>query len=134
MAYQAGHGAAEFVVLDGVEQPAHSRIGNMAFSPDGKHFAYLANDNDKACVIIDGKQGPDYEDTNDAWPVSFSPDSKRIACVALKGGKVRVIVDGAASDAFDDVYGGGPVFRPDGTLEGLVEKNRVIYRLTSAAP
>lgn len=47
-------GTLSFLVLDGTAQPPAEWIGEIAFSPDGTHVAYLAGAGDEERIVIDG--------------------------------------------------------------------------------
>jgi hypothetical protein len=63
MAISSMHGSREIVVLDGVDGPEFDHAGHLgiqaidvAFSPDGKRSAYLAQRGDDFVAVVDGKE------------------------------------------------------------------------------
>jgi hypothetical protein len=59
MAYVAGDGNKNFVVLDGVEGPAFDQVADLRFSPGGSVLAYRARRGLEHFVLVDGKSmGP----------------------------------------------------------------------------
>ena len=46
------------VILDGHEQKGYDQVELLTFSSDGKRFAYIASTDDKACIVLDGVEGP----------------------------------------------------------------------------
>ncbi|MHC5039955.1 MAG: hypothetical protein ACYTHM_21835, partial [Planctomycetota bacterium] len=50
-------------VVDGKEYgPYPNKKMNVAFSPDGKHFAFVASGEEGCFVVLDGEKGKAYED------------------------------------------------------------------------
>ncbi len=103
LAYVLDTGRGYRVVLDGKEQPAFTFIfpKTLKFSPDGKRFAYTvglnANRKPPTAVVIDGKQGPVFDQirpSEDGSNTYFSPDGKRVAYVAERRGQSIAVVDG----------------------------------------
>jgi Tol biopolymer transport system component len=88
------------VTIDGLEPREHDEIalGTPVFSPDSRRVAYCARVGKEAMVVIDGVDGPRYE--NVSVP-AFSPDSKRVAWWGLKGGKRYVVIDGKENGPYD---------------------------------
>jgi WD40 repeat protein len=82
----SGNPNREFVVYDGNESEAYAVNSNLPkinlfFSPDGKHFAYDANDGTQCFVVADGKKGASYDQV--VLPLIFSPDSQHLAYFAF---------------------------------------------------
>jgi hypothetical protein len=57
--YNAGEKWA--AVADGQEQQPYDGIGNLVFSPDSAHVAYIAGSAAKQFVVVDGKEGKHYD-------------------------------------------------------------------------
>jgi len=116
------------VVVDGQAGPEYEGIGggSLLFSPDGKRVAYAAQKGGKWCVILDGQAGPEYDGIGD---IVFSPDGKRVAYRAQKASKFFVVIDGQEGPEYEIVVKGGPVFRPDGTLEYMAGKAGYLFRV-----
>ena len=108
-----------FVVLDGAPQERYEGIGELVFSPDGRRLAYSARRDRWQLVVLDGKEGKEYDavwGSTRARPL-FSPDSKRLAYGALREFKSYMVVheaDGSVHE-FKPPHGmpDAPVFSPD---------------------
>jgi len=143
LAYRAKRGKKWLVVYDGREDVVYHRIEEyLVFSPDSKHFAYvathdgLARDKEnpvyvqahdgKQFVVLDGKAGAIYGGSSVSQPV-FSPDSKRLAFTVEAGhpypqpNKYFIVLDGKKGPEYNEAvlnWSGGPggrVFSPDST-------------------
>ena len=93
-------------VVDGKEGHYKGRhydsVSKFIFSPDNKHFAYIAtndhyeNVNERYCmVVVDGIEGEHF--CGCVSDPLFSPDSQRVAYAAASstdGGKSFLVVDG----------------------------------------
>ena len=91
-------------------------------------MAYVAWKGDKLLVVVDGKEGPAYDEIGEGDPI-FSPDGKRVAYVAWKGDKQLVVVDGEEGPAYDGIIRNGPTFCERGALEYLAQKDGVLFRI-----
>jgi Tol biopolymer transport system component len=87
-------------------------VESLTVSPDGKHFAYVARRGGKWFVVVDGKEGKEYDEIGEGTPI-FSPDSKHFAYVARRGGRWFVVVDGKEGKEYDGIGKGTLVFSPD---------------------
>jgi S1-C subfamily serine protease len=101
MAYSAWERSC-FAVVDGQRQPGHyDEIGTFVpgvggklpthvafvFSPDSKRLAYIARRGKRRLVVLDRREGKEYDEIP---PLVFSADSKRLAYIgtsAVDGGK-----------------------------------------------
>jgi S1-C subfamily serine protease/WD40 repeat protein len=138
-------------VVDGQPGPVYDDLGHAwpvgawpcapAFSADGRHLAYGARRGDKQFLVVDGKEGKEYElpiNQRGILPLpTFSPDGSRLAYYvqysanAGKGPRLpgsakdcwRVVVDDKEGEEFDEAPGrsgmaqvrfGTPVFSPNG--------------------
>ncbi len=80
----------EVMVLDGVESRPHRHIARVyGFSPDGKHFAYVADGK----VVRDGAR--DGKGCIGVWKLRFSPDGSRLVVAGVRNHRPVVVVDGA---------------------------------------
>jgi Tol biopolymer transport system component len=129
IAYTVKTNDGEFVSVDGVAGKTYTSIprvalseagikGQIRFSPDGNRVAYVAGRSNKFLVVVDGKEGPEFDRIGVGAP-SFSPDSRRVSYFADRGGKTFAIVDGIESKPFDFASFDAPIFSPD--------SRRVIY-------
>jgi hypothetical protein len=138
LAYVAATAAGELVVLDGVPQKTYKWVGNLAFSPDGNHFAYLASpDTLFTYVVVDGRdEGPYLA----ASPVVFSETGGHWGYVAVLPTMTRpftdqewaVFVDGnRVSKKHAAVIPGSLVLNHDGSNWAYIVQNRrsrVVFR------
>jgi WD40 repeat protein len=87
-------------VIDDEQYPTGS-ARFLAFSPDLRHYAAAAMDEDHKCaVIIDGVKDNKYTDAHSAL---YSTDSKRLAYAARKVDKWVVVLDGIEGGEHDKV-------------------------------
>ena len=137
------------VVIDGHGGPGFMRITKILFSPDSRHVAYVGWENSvKQYVVVDGFQGPDYDQVLAGVAYSlggmqFRPDGS-LDFLAAKDGKLNRLVLGAdamaalsqpaaggggAAPGYSEIYAFGQVEHdgakpailtaaPDGTLFG----------------
>jgi Tol biopolymer transport system component len=129
IAYTVKTNDGEFVMVDGVAGKTYTSIPRVVlteagikqqieFSPDGRRVAYVAGRGKKFLVVVDGKEGPEYDRIGVGAP-SFSPDSRRLAYFAERGGKTFAVVDGIEGKPFDHASSSAPIFSPD--------SRRVVY-------
>lgn len=123
IAYSVKTGDGEFVMVDGVAGKTYTSIPRhplteagiteqIKFSPDGRRVAYVAQRGEKFLVVVDDKEGPEYDRIRVGAP-DFSPDSRRVAYFAERGGKTFAVVDGKESKPFDSTSSNAPIFSPD---------------------
>jgi hypothetical protein len=104
MAYVAGDGNKNFVVLDeseddGVEGTAFDDIYDLRFSPVGSRLAYRARRGLEHFVVEGGKEHGPYENIQPGSLV-FSPDGKDLAWAAFgSDGKWHVCLNGKTIDS-----------------------------------
>jgi Tol biopolymer transport system component len=109
------------VVLNGKELRPEEAILSLQFSPDGKHFAYVATQGDQTFAVVDGKEGPHFKNilnmdstAVDSDLILFSPRCERHAYIASTADEKKVVVvDGKASPVYDTVSP-RPMFYADG--------------------
>jgi Tol biopolymer transport system component len=94
-----------------LNKEARNRYAALAFSPDSKHLAYAAKRNGKWVMVVDNKEGAEYDSIGLGSP-AFSPDGKRMVYSALKSDKWSVVVDGQEGPGFETIF--NPSFSPDG--------------------
>jgi hypothetical protein len=92
LAFVASSGGEQFVVVDGVEQPRRTAIGDgsFRFSPDGRRFCYVAARENGWTLVVDGEEHPVEDIVSGPY---FSPDSRHIAYVARERGSWQAYVD-----------------------------------------
>ena len=66
-------------VIDGIERPAAQQIGEIALSPTGDSYAYVAKDSTKSRLIRDGKEVASNE--NYIGSLTYSPDGRQLAWI-----------------------------------------------------
>jgi Tol biopolymer transport system component len=98
-----------FAVIDGKEGKRYSGIDAFPiFSPDSKHFAYMARTLDmKWTAVIDETEGRHFEAEYIHNPI-FSPDSKRLAYIVtlgFQGGGAFVVVGDQVGKHFSTISG-----------------------------
>lgn len=112
-AYVAGSkGGKDYVVIvNGQEIATYDHIYFPTFSPDGKRLAFTAFKGDKQLVVLDGKEGKQYEYIPDH--LIFSPDSKLLAyhATAQKNTISYVVVGDKEIGPYDNV--GNIIFSAD---------------------
>jgi RNA polymerase sigma factor (sigma-70 family) len=81
------------------------------FTGDGKHVAFAARKADKWRVVVDGKEGAEYD--NDIGTPILTADSQRAAYTIQSGRKWRVVVDGQEGAPYNEDIR-DPIFSPDG--------------------
>lgn len=71
----------------------YDEAANLAYSKDGRHYAYAARRGQDWCLVVDGKEGPPLDRV--VTP-RFSPDGKQVVYRARKDGKrFAVVADGS---------------------------------------
>jgi WD40 repeat protein len=115
----AAHGAAPQNLGDEYDGGA----GLVTFSPDGQRIAFVAWHGGKRTVVLDGKNGPEFDAITKP---SFSPDGRRIVYEAA-----RLYPDGSQKDTWFVVVDGQPKPEYDGLIRGSVafsaDGNHVVY-------
>lgn len=89
-----------FVIVDGQQTARYSDINVPRFSPDGKHFAFLASCGSKRFPVVDDTEFSEYEDAD---MVVFSSDGKSFAFRGKRGGKEYVVLNGKPVASYDEV-------------------------------
>jgi hypothetical protein len=102
-------------VVDGQAGSSYFSIQGASFSPDGKHFAYIAEDRRGSLVVVDGKEGRAYDRV---VQLGFSPDDE-VFYGALRG-KKSVFVVGEKEFGQDWDIPFTPIFSLDGKHSAYV--------------
>lgn len=89
-----------FLVVDGQQTARYNAIDIPCFSPDGKHFAFLASRGSKRFPVVDDTEFSEYDRAD---MVVFSPDGKSFAFRGKRGGKEYVVLNGKPLAAYDEV-------------------------------
>ena len=101
--------------VDGQAGPSYFSIQGARFSPDGKHFAYIAEDRRGFLVVVDGKEGSTYDRV---VQMGFSPDDE-VFYGAMRGKKPLIVV-GEKEFGQDWDFPFTPIFSPDGKHSAYV--------------
>ena len=91
--------------------PVGYKMGETAFSSDGRHVAIAAIMAGRVVLFFDSKKSKDYEAVRD---LIIRPGYDDYAFAARKAGKECVIVNGVEGAMYDSV--GQPFFAPDGRV------------------
>jgi Tol biopolymer transport system component len=114
-AYLARRGFEEVCVTDAGPGAVYIQVGDIHFSPDGKHLAYRGLRRDGVFVVVrDGKEEKGYRQIVDR-SVRFSPDGKHLAYRVMLPGGMTVVADGVEGKGYN--FNGsvpGLAFSPDG--------------------
>jgi hypothetical protein len=96
------------VIVGGQPGPTYPQLaprfgGDLAFtfSPDGQHFGFVAYRGGKAFLVLDGHEGPPFDDAT--LPV-FSPDSRRSGYTGERADMECAVIDGEAGPEYDSIY------------------------------
>jgi WD40 repeat protein len=118
------------VVLDGKKSEEYDMVEELKFSPDGKHFAYIAGKGrfrggiagddptlrfiGKQFVIVDNKKQKDYDYIEN---ILFSPDSKHLAYGAIRfkdkdrdQKETFIVFDGKEQKPYYEIAGIGNIY------------------------
>ena len=120
MAYVAGDGKKNFVVVNGVEGPAFDNVSDLVFAPKGSGFAYCALQGMEHFVVINGKKMGPYDNVKTGSLV-FSPDGKSAAYAAFGADATwKVYVNGKTSEPGCDAVISQITFTPGASAPAYV--------------
>lgn len=111
------------VFTDGQPSKEYERVDSLhsiAFSPDGRRIAYVAYGRNQEMLVLDGLEGPPYDEIGhepsgspSRRDIVFSTDGQRVAYAARKGEKQwTAVIDGREGTWYDLVE--NVRFSPDG--------------------
>jgi hypothetical protein len=115
LAYVARRGQERFLVVDESPELVSGSAYFPAFSASGR-LAYLAVESEAVAVVVDGREGPSFEEVvsrpgvpEASWQefvepslFAFSPNGAHIAYTGLeRGAGARAVVDGAVGPAYE---------------------------------
>jgi hypothetical protein len=85
-----------------VESPPYDAIAaaGFVFSPDGKHYGFEANSGGQHLVVVDGEDGPLFDNVAG---LKFTPHGRHFVYVAIREGKRYAVVDTNVFGPFDDL-------------------------------
>lgn len=119
LAYPAGKGNREFIVLNGKEEEKYDVVQFPKFSNDNFSLIYIANEGNKWFAVINRKKEKRYDMVKD---VVFSPSGNSYAYCAKLNNKWFIVRNGVEVSAlFDDVS--GLTFTPDGSKIVFIAAN-----------
>ncbi len=112
------------VVVDGKADPWYSRVANLSFSRDGRHFLYrayvdAAGGAGTSSIVLDGQPVGAY-DAILSEP-TFDADGRLAPFLARKGSRYLAVIDGKTAQEYPDALS-DLTLSPDG--------RRSMYRLT----
>ncbi len=129
VAYFARQDGKYCVVYDGLQGPFYEGAGmilgswgdqytihhghEIRFSEDSRHWAYSAIKSDKQLMVIDGQEGPQFDEVVARRYELWSPDGEHRAYTARLCDKWRAILDGRPSALYDEVDPYGFVWSDD---------------------
>ncbi|MCY2930754.1 MAG: tetratricopeptide repeat protein [Planctomycetota bacterium] len=96
--------------LEGKIHPAQRFHEYWRFSPDSRHFLFVAEDKEGFSVVYDGVRQKLYQ--NVYFP-TFSPDSGHWSYTALEKGGFFKVIDGKEQKRYESVFKGGMVYSAD---------------------
>lgn len=100
------------VVCDGNEDHGYEEIFSLCFTPDSKHLAYIAKQENEFFLVFDGIAGKGYTGIiSDS--LTFSPDSKHYAFVGKTGDKWLVVTEKGEGKTYDEIGAGLLSYSPD---------------------
>jgi hypothetical protein len=108
------------VYIDTQPPQEYDAAASIDFSPDSKQAVYVAFRNQKAFLVVNGREGNRFDDigykinAQNVSPFFFSPDSRHLACVVREGFYQKVIVDDQEGKQFYERIDAGTVlFSPN---------------------
>lgn len=103
--------AGAYVVIDGEVELPYSRIGGLAFAPQGKRYGYIGIDRGSTTVVIDGRRVGVHKLAHSQ--IEFTPDGEHFAYSALDSFGNGIIVKDGKQYARGP-FAQSPTFSPDG--------------------
>jgi WD40 repeat protein len=106
-----------YIELNGHAQKSYGQVYAPLFSPDSKHFAYIAQTEDPygEFVVFDGNEGKHYGLLAKDRNLKFSPDSQRFAYIVSdwRNNELFAVIDGKEGNRYSwiDIY--FATFSPD---------------------
>jgi Tol biopolymer transport system component len=94
-----------------VIQNDFKNVQDITFSKDGRHVAYSVGINGKFVVVLDGKEGKQYDYVQN---VVFSPNGEKLVYIASLNNKTFIVLNGEESTRNGDIR--NVVFSPDSKL------------------
>jgi Tol biopolymer transport system component len=102
VAYRASNNEGRgFVVVDNTTGHLYDLTVAYTFSPDSRHFAYIAKADNDYFVVRDGIEGKHYQGEI-SLPV-FSPDSQKLAYIVGADDEYRVVINSIEGKSYDEI-------------------------------
>lgn len=121
------------MVENGTGGRPFDNISQPIFSYDSKRLAYVAQDKDRLCVVLDGKEGPFYKGISKTGLPKFSPDSRHLCYVAMDNEKMSLVVDQVKSYEADFIA--FPTYSLDSTqLASIAARGGKWYLMVNGTP
>ncbi|MGE5583332.1 MAG: hypothetical protein ACM3X9_12460 [Bacillota bacterium] len=89
-------------VINQTESLPYDSIKWLVFSPDSRHIAFSASKDEKEFVVIDGKEGNQYNKISDS-NYGFSPDGQDFAYFAHSGQKWILVKNGEEMAEYENI-------------------------------
>ena len=103
LAYPAGKGNQEFIVLNGREEESYDAVSDPVFSNDNFSIIYAANQGNKWFAVINRRKEQRYDMVKETI---FSPSGSSYSYCAKKDNKWFIVRNGVeGTERFDDVSG-----------------------------
>lgn len=113
VAFAVFTGRGMSMVTDLAEPEEYDKLSPVVFSPDSKHYAYVAETRTRQVVVVDGKATPPCDAVMDG-SLKWSPAGARLAWAAKVKDKWHVVDQGKPGPAYDEILAGCPVVGPLG--------------------
>lgn len=109
-AYSATLNGQTFLVINGVAQSTqYNSITEIVFSPNGEQIAYVANKNEKYVVVLNQKEGKEYQEigeletkTGTAY-IIFSSDSQSFAYKVIEDQQQFMVINSQEGKRYDEI-------------------------------
>ena len=108
------------------DTPYGNGVSEIIFSPDSKHFAYVAREADKQFVVFNGIKGKEYEEVD--W-LTFSSNSEHFTYVAREGKRDKSESFSVFNDIESERYGSvqNPIISKDSNrLAYIINRSSII--------
>jgi hypothetical protein len=99
------------VIVDEEESQLRERVKSLAFSDDGRSFAYAARREGRWFCILDGVEQESYDQVDD---VAFLPGSGKLVYLAARNGTWFSVIGGKEGTAYAGQAVGGLTISADG--------------------
>lgn len=109
-AYSATLNGQTFLVINGIAQETqYNSITEIVFSPNGEQIAYVANKNEKYVVVLNEREGKEYQEigeletkTGSAY-IIFSSDSQSFAYKVIEDQQQFMVINSQEGKRYDNI-------------------------------